>query len=329
MNSLITMIIRTVHNRDNPYFMIRRATAQDEQLPAKALGVLVYLLSKPDTWEPTIPDICARFSDVGRDLAYKIINEIFIPLRYARRVQERGSVGQITKWVTEIFEEPLPEMPEVARPGKQKAPVPETQDVVNPENQDAPVPEPAEVGVRPVPDSPVPERPVPEIQEHRKYRVPTENTEKEEITEHQQSAANEKDAAAASRFNLATVKAYVQSTKPHAQNPGGLARALWRSGEEDSEIEKWAATLRRKVEDLNATPFDAFAQQQAEFEAQRQETEWLKSLPAETYEQFFTNAANDFKRRFPDYARHNNWQQTHKGAIEKLIITGYYQEKAA
>lgn len=102
------MIIRAVHNRNNPYFMVRRATAQDKGLTARALGVLTYLFSKPDSWEPCVEDICRRFKDVGQKQAYKIINEIFIPLRYARRVQERSG-GRIIGWVTEIYEAPVGE----------------------------------------------------------------------------------------------------------------------------------------------------------------------------------------------------------------------------
>lgn len=42
-----------------------------------------------------------------------------------------------------------------------------------------------------------------------------------------------------SAFSLANVRRYVDAVKRHATNPGGLARALWRSGEEDTEIGNW------------------------------------------------------------------------------------------
>jgi hypothetical protein len=100
------MIIRAVHNRNNPYFQLRRDVAQDSQLPARALGILVYLMSKPDDWEPTVDDICNRFPDVGRQQAYRIINETLIPLGYARRVCERVD-GKIVRWITEIYETPV------------------------------------------------------------------------------------------------------------------------------------------------------------------------------------------------------------------------------
>src|SRR5262245_16306786 len=109
------MIIRAVHNKTNPYFLVRRDTAQDAQLPARALGVLTYLMSKPDDWEPTIEDICKRFSDIGREQAYRIINETLIPLGYAKRVCEREN-GRVVRWITEIYETPVTENQQLETP---------------------------------------------------------------------------------------------------------------------------------------------------------------------------------------------------------------------
>src|SRR5262245_31282541 len=99
------MIIRAVHNKNNPYFIVRRDTAQDKALPARALGLLIYLMSKPDTWEPTVEDICKRFPDIGHKQAYRLINDTLIPLGYARRVAERDG-GRIIRWIVEIYETP-------------------------------------------------------------------------------------------------------------------------------------------------------------------------------------------------------------------------------
>src|SRR5262245_17607004 len=118
------MIIRAVHNKDNPYVMVKRSTAQHAKLPARALGLLIYLMSKPNDWEPTIGDICRRFPDIGKNQAYKIINEVFIPLGYARRVSERKN-GKIVRWITEIYEEPVPDFGEVENPQNQTKPVPD------------------------------------------------------------------------------------------------------------------------------------------------------------------------------------------------------------
>jgi hypothetical protein len=70
----------------------------------------------------------------------------------------------------------------------------------------------------------------------------------------QQSAAEKQIAAAAkfaaeahaSKFSFEEIAAYVEATKPHARNPGGLARALYRSGEEDQAIEKWQQQQRHE-----------------------------------------------------------------------------------
>lgn len=66
-------------------------------------------------------------------------------------------------------------------------------------------------------------------------------------------------AAAASSFNephasvfaLATVEDYITATKRHARNPGGLARTIWRTGEEDARIGKWLTEKqeRREIEE--------------------------------------------------------------------------------
>jgi hypothetical protein len=173
------MIVRAAHDKDNPFFQMLRATAQDTKLPARALGVLAYLLSKPDSWEPTIDDICRRFSDVGRDQAYKIITEVFIPLRYARRTQERTD-GKFARWLTEVHESPFPENQGVTTPDTDQ-PDTENQEMASqskgrkpkksknvtpfPENQEA---------ASPFPDLPDTEKPDTENQElykKRKYKL--------------------------------------------------------------------------------------------------------------------------------------------------------------
>lgn len=50
-------IIRSPKNKDNPYTMTLRETAQDSDLSWEARGILWYLLSKPDTWEVRVEDL--------------------------------------------------------------------------------------------------------------------------------------------------------------------------------------------------------------------------------------------------------------------------------
>lgn len=221
--------------------MVRRSTAQDKNLPARALGVLIYLMSKPSDWEPTIIDICNRFPDIGKNQAYRIISEVFIPLGYARRVPERKN-GKIIRWVTEIYEEPVLDFVEVE----------------NPQNQTEPVPDFGEVESLPQSQSKIPAGGLvfPQNRENSQNFLLPQNRELVSIhvqntdiqnTEQQQAAENREIAAAAnpfndahsSRFSFPLIETYVAMTKPHIRNPGGLARKIWRSGEEDALIEQW------------------------------------------------------------------------------------------
>lgn len=97
--------------------------------------------------------------------------------------------------------------------------------------------------------------------------------EKEKKREEQQQAAASDFAAAASienephfsRFSFAEVRAFVERTKPHAENPGGLARTIWRSGEEDEQVAAWLMGKQERAEQIErlrqgalACPSDAF-----------------------------------------------------------------------
>lgn len=52
-------------------------------------------------------------------------------------------------------------------------------------------------------------------------------------------------------FQFSTCEDFVRATKPHIRNPGGLARRLWRSGEEDGAIGQWRIEQeeRRELEE--------------------------------------------------------------------------------
>ncbi len=67
-------IIRVQHDADNPFFMMSRATAQDE-LSFEALGVLTYLLSKPTDWE-VVPYDIMKHGDIGKDKCMRIFDEL-------------------------------------------------------------------------------------------------------------------------------------------------------------------------------------------------------------------------------------------------------------
>jgi hypothetical protein len=106
-------IKRNLHGKENPYFMMTRATAQDRELSWEARGVLCYLLSKPDDWKLQPTDLeqgCAK----GR--VYRILDEL-IETGYIERVQQRDeNTGQIRSWDYLVYESPLPRFPEVGLP---------------------------------------------------------------------------------------------------------------------------------------------------------------------------------------------------------------------
>jgi len=62
--------------------------------------------------------------------------------------------------------------------------------------------------------------------------------------------------AHSSRFPFPDVEAFVEATKPHIKNPGGLARIIWRSGEEDERIERWTKRQqkRQEIEERQPSP---------------------------------------------------------------------------
>lgn len=80
-------IIRTPHNRDNPYFMMTRAAAQDESLSWSARGLMAYLLSKPNHWRVLISDLQQK---CGRDKVYSILNELIDAGYMTRETKQKG-----------------------------------------------------------------------------------------------------------------------------------------------------------------------------------------------------------------------------------------------
>ena len=101
-----------------PYTIIPNKTIQSEDLTLEALGLLIYLLSKPEGWIVRAKDVQNRFG-IGRDKAYRIINEL-IEKCYLERHEVRDEQGKFLAAEFVIFdtsdrvrvtENPLPENP--------------------------------------------------------------------------------------------------------------------------------------------------------------------------------------------------------------------------
>lgn len=99
------MIYRVHHNKDNPYFMLNRAAVNDEQLSFKAVGILTYLLSKPDTWTIQEEDLIKRHTD-GVTAVRSGLKELQTQGYLVKVCIRDPDTQQITAWETHIFETP-------------------------------------------------------------------------------------------------------------------------------------------------------------------------------------------------------------------------------
>lgn len=117
-------IIRVEHKQR--YAIIANATLQDQNLSWEALGMLVYLLSKPDSWEIS-PAALQKERNGGRDKIYRILNEL-IKFGYVKRTTQHNSKGHIS------YDYLVHEIPHLDNPN----PCPENPFTGNPytENQD-------------------------------------------------------------------------------------------------------------------------------------------------------------------------------------------------
>lgn len=85
-------ILRVVNRGENPYFMMIRAAAQDTRLSLPSLGLLCYLLSKPDDWEINIKQLRYEWR-LGRDTTYHLIRELKDTGYITGRERVRGQGG--------------------------------------------------------------------------------------------------------------------------------------------------------------------------------------------------------------------------------------------
>jgi DNA-binding PadR family transcriptional regulator len=100
--------IRTNHDKENPYFMLARATAQDKGISYEALGILTYLLSQSDRWEINVSELAKRGSGEkkrGMTRIYRILKEL---REHGYITLEREYVkGKISRWIYQVFERPI------------------------------------------------------------------------------------------------------------------------------------------------------------------------------------------------------------------------------
>lgn len=106
-------IVRGRHDSENPYYVASRATAQNVNLSYEALGLLTYLLSKPDDWEVQIDDLIRP--DCGRDKVYRIVAELKAA-GYMTREKKRNAKGQWEWEPYRLYEQPQTISPDAGAP---------------------------------------------------------------------------------------------------------------------------------------------------------------------------------------------------------------------
>jgi hypothetical protein len=96
--------VANVRRKSGKFFSISRALGQDETLSAEAVGVMAYLLSKPDDWEAQLTDIERRFK-IGREKRQRIVRELE-DAGYMERIETREN-GKFDYTII-VHETPLP-----------------------------------------------------------------------------------------------------------------------------------------------------------------------------------------------------------------------------
>lgn len=97
---------QTIHREEHRsnFTTISNETLRDKRLSPKTAFVLVSIIGLPTDWKITDRGL-ATFLGVGKDLVNAAVQEL-VKLGYATREAIRNSRGQITEWVTQIFERP-------------------------------------------------------------------------------------------------------------------------------------------------------------------------------------------------------------------------------
>lgn len=98
------MIIRVQKDSINPYVVINKGFVNDVRLSAKAKGILLYLLSKPDNWRVYENDIANHMKD-GKKSIRAGIQEL-IEHAYMEKAQLRTVGGKFDGYNYDVYETP-------------------------------------------------------------------------------------------------------------------------------------------------------------------------------------------------------------------------------
>ena len=99
------MTIKRSARRKN-YALIDQRIFEDERLDHKLLGILTYLLSKPDNWTTNSRHLAKRFN-AAIDTIKKHLGQLE-DIGYLERIRAKNELGQFT-WTTIVYEVPIDE----------------------------------------------------------------------------------------------------------------------------------------------------------------------------------------------------------------------------
>jgi len=133
-------IIRTEHNKDNPYVILKKTALEDKNLSWAAKGLWAYLMSRPDDWTISIPHLSKIYEEYGggETAIYNFLNEL-IKNGYCSRKQDKGEKGQFGKYEYVITEfkiiSPQPGSPDAVPPDAVNPPLTNKGNILSKEQQ--------------------------------------------------------------------------------------------------------------------------------------------------------------------------------------------------
>lgn len=98
------MIIREERGNGNRYFVAGYDAMGESRLSYKAIGILMYVLSKPDNWEANEDDLVKRHDDGRASVRAGIAELIELGYMYRRRVVDDR--GRVIRWLLDTYESP-------------------------------------------------------------------------------------------------------------------------------------------------------------------------------------------------------------------------------
>jgi len=99
------MAVFKIAGRRRRFTMVCNDLVNEPTLSAKAKGVMLYLLSKPDNWEVRLSDVVRHFSD-GEYAIRGGVEELEVA-GYIRRVQNREDDGRFRGYLYWVYEVPV------------------------------------------------------------------------------------------------------------------------------------------------------------------------------------------------------------------------------